>query len=117
MLDTDESYLAAYWAVSSQKRTVSLVYSNALHGAHSFVLLEFAVLESLLNLFARLLPSSSSSQKKYEVFIDQVYSKNFDQYKNCGSRVIELLHHAPRNDWEETATRIIDIFAKADITL
>lgn len=82
-----------------------------------YALIEFAVLETLLNLFARLLPSSSSSRLKFESFINDVFSKNFIDYNGCGEEVIKLLKQVVAKDWEETATKLFDIFADAEISL
>ena len=70
---------------------------------------DFAVLETLLNLFAILLPSSSAPQKRSS-YIKEVF-------RDCGEEIIDLLNAAPTKDWDETAAKVIDSLAEADISL
>ena len=78
---------------------------------------EFAVLESLLNLFARLLPSSSSAKQKFESFISDTFLRSFAVYDGCGEKITQLLNEMMTKDWEKTATKLFDILAGADIGL
>lgn len=69
---------------------------------------EFAVLEALLNLFAILLPSSTTPQKRTSYIRDV-----FSEYAN----IIELLDGMTSGQWDETAAKVIDILAASDISL
>lgn len=70
---------------------------------------DFAVLEALLNLFAILLPSFSAPQKRTSYIQDVFF--------NSGNDVINLLDGQPAREWDETATKVIDILANSDISL
>ncbi|KAL5490409.1 hypothetical protein ACEPAI_5242 [Sanghuangporus weigelae] len=69
---------------------------------------DFAVLETLLNLFAILLPSSSAPPKRssyiQDVFLDR------------GKDVLDLLDGQSAREWDETATKVLDILASSDIS-
>ncbi|KAL5511543.1 hypothetical protein ACEPAH_4760 [Sanghuangporus vaninii] len=69
---------------------------------------DFAVLETLLNLFAILLPSSSAPPKRSS-YIQDVF---FDR----GKDVLDLLDGQSAREWDETATKVLDILASSDIS-
>jgi hypothetical protein len=79
---------------------------------------DFLALESLLNLFAVILPStnnSSSGRAKRTEFIRDVFDS--PQKFTCGEELIQVLESVATADWETTAMKIIDILAKSDVTL
>ncbi|KAL5533039.1 hypothetical protein ACEPAF_4815 [Sanghuangporus sanghuang] len=69
---------------------------------------DFAVLETLLNLFAILLPSSSAPPKRSS-YVQDVF---FDR----GKDVLDLLDGQSAREWDETATKVLDILVSSDIT-
>ncbi|KAL5529125.1 hypothetical protein ACEPAG_5099 [Sanghuangporus baumii] len=69
---------------------------------------DFAVLETLLNLFAILLPSSSAPPKRSS-YIQDVFLER-------GKDVLDLLDGQSAREWDETATRVLDILASSDIS-
>lgn len=75
--------------------------------------IEFLAIEALLELFAKLLPSTKSKggSEKRDTFIRQV----FDPAVIAGSNeVFRILKTISTSDWEATFLKIIDILARAD---
>lgn len=72
---------------------------------------DFVVLETLLNLFAILLPSASTSKGD----LRNVYIR--DVFSDKASKIASLLDSMSNRDWDATATKVIDILAASDIKL
>ena len=71
---------------------------------------DFEALETLLNLFATLLPPASRSKDRRNAYIRDVFPE----------RVVEvtgLLDKATDEDWEATAMKVVDILAASEIGL
>jgi hypothetical protein len=74
---------------------------------------EFLAIEALLELFAKLLPSTKNKggSEKRDTFIRQV----FDPAVIAGSNeVFHVLKTISASDWEATFFKIIDILARTD---
>ncbi|EJD05940.1 uncharacterized protein FOMMEDRAFT_166245 [Fomitiporia mediterranea MF3/22] len=65
--------------------------------------------ETLLNLFAILLPSASVGRDERHAFIQDVFT-------TCGETVSDLLEGAQTGEWDETSTKVVDILAASDIS-
>lgn len=78
---------------------------------------DFAVLETLLTLFARLLPSSTSSRAKRTSFIKEVFVSPQVLPVGCGKAITDLLEDVAAKDWEVTSAKIIDVLANSDLRL
>ncbi|KAI5124503.1 hypothetical protein M0805_003028 [Coniferiporia weirii] len=92
-----------------------------LMGGHSLGMVisktrDFAVLEVLFNLFARILPSFSASRKKHSSFIRDVFWDNFAEFPGCGVKIVRLLENTTGKDWEETTTKLFDMLSDADVS-
>lgn len=79
--------------------------------------LDFLVLESVLTLFARLIPpndGTSISQMSRTKYIDAVWSS----HKIIGGlTVATFLQSVKAQNWDEVPLKIMDLLAKHDITL
>jgi hypothetical protein len=76
---------------------------------------DFLAIEALLELFAKLLPSTKSrgGLNKRDAFIHEV----FDPAMVAGSEeVVHILKTISVTDWEATFLKILDILARADIS-
>lgn len=87
--------------------------------AHFFLfkdaVLDFLAIEALLELFAKLLPSTKSKGglEKRSAFIHEV----FDPATIAGSeQVVHVLKTISVTDWETTFLKILDILAGADVS-
>jgi hypothetical protein len=76
---------------------------------------DYVVLETLLNLLARLIPSSSDPNKHLS-YIKSVFVIS-GQFPVCGQEIVDLLQKEAIKDWEATSTKIINAVAKADISM
>ncbi|KAI0771692.1 hypothetical protein BD413DRAFT_613184 [Trametes elegans] len=81
---------------------------------------DYLALEGLLNLFARAIPStrsSASGRSKRTAYIHSVFrSSTPPELLAVGSEVAELLENVPSGNWEETASKIVDVLSKGNIT-
>ncbi|KAI0957280.1 hypothetical protein AcW1_005724 [Taiwanofungus camphoratus] len=81
---------------------------------------DFLVLEALLNLFARILPSTKNSvsgRAKRTAFIQSVFmSSPPPESASAGHQVADLLEHIAVSEWEEMASKIIAIMAESNIS-
>ncbi|KZT02012.1 uncharacterized protein LAESUDRAFT_815615 [Laetiporus sulphureus 93-53] len=80
---------------------------------------DFLPMESLLNIFARILPSTKeagSSRAKRSAFIRSVFvCPQLPETADAGQKVAELLEYVPSTEWEETSRRIVDVVAAASL--
>ncbi|KAH8117458.1 hypothetical protein DFH11DRAFT_1741458, partial [Phellopilus nigrolimitatus] len=97
-------------------RSLGMAISETRGKSTQMIVDYFAVLEVLLNLFARLLPSSSLSRQKHSTFIRDVFLSNFAAYSNCGTKIVDLLEKVAGKDWDETATKLFDILSVSEIS-
>ncbi|KZT66523.1 hypothetical protein DAEQUDRAFT_452942 [Daedalea quercina L-15889] len=78
---------------------------------------DYLALESLLTLFARILPSpkdSNSGSMKRSVYIKSVFlSPQHTEHTSVGQAIVQLLEYVSSNEWEETCRQIIDALAAA----
>ena len=83
-------------------------------------LIDYLALEGLLNLFARALPSTNNSatgRAKRTMFIQSVFKNTAPpEAVTISTSVSELLENVPSSDWEETSAKIVDAFAKGNIS-
>ncbi|KAH9887682.1 hypothetical protein C8Q73DRAFT_712867 [Cubamyces lactineus] len=81
---------------------------------------DYLALEGLLNVFARALPStynSASGRAKRTAYIQSVFvTRAPPELISTGRAIADLLENVPTSDWEETALKIVDVLAKANIT-
>lgn len=78
--------------------------------------LDFLAIEALLELFAKLLPSTKSRDglEKRNTFVDEVFNPAII----AGSKeAVHILKTISTTDWEDTFTRILDVLAKANLSL
>ena len=81
---------------------------------------EFIVLESLLQLFARILPSTNHSTRGRGArmdFIRSVFVQSSPENKGTGEKICKLLERLSTTEWEPTALKILETFAAANISL
>ncbi|RPD70368.1 hypothetical protein L226DRAFT_230828 [Lentinus tigrinus ALCF2SS1-7] len=81
---------------------------------------DYLALEGLLNLFARALPStnnSASGRVKRTTFIQSVFKSTVPpEAGGIADSVSQLLENVPSSDWEETAVKVLDAFARGNIS-
>ncbi|KAF9466380.1 hypothetical protein BDZ94DRAFT_1319635 [Collybia nuda] len=75
---------------------------------------DYLALEALLELFAKLLPSTKSKggREKRTRFIGEVFNSSV---LTCGAEITHILGSISSNDWELTSTKIMDALARADL--
>lgn len=78
---------------------------------------DFSALEGLLNIFGVIQPACKKSKEEYNAFVRDVFSDQIETFSNCRERIMELLASASRGDWEEAATKVIDILSASNISL
>jgi hypothetical protein len=104
--------------LSCRKAKVTVIGSDITEPKFTVLRLGFLVLESLLNLFAIILPSTNNSpsgRTKRTQFIKDVFDS--PQTFTCGQEVMQVLESVSTSDWETTAMSIIDILAESNIAL
>ncbi|KAF9500387.1 hypothetical protein BDN71DRAFT_1585915 [Pleurotus eryngii] len=79
-----------------------------------FRMRDYLALESLLNLFATLLPLSKSAAKRSQ-FIESVFETASPTHISCGKELTDMVQKSPLSEWEITSARIIETLAKNDI--
>ncbi|KAH9933688.1 hypothetical protein B0H21DRAFT_825760 [Amylocystis lapponica] len=81
---------------------------------------DYLALESLLHLFACVLPSTNNSatgRAKRTAFIQTVFvSSPPPESAAAGQTVADILEHVLTSQWEETALKIVNVLAIANIT-
>ncbi|KAL0947132.1 hypothetical protein HGRIS_013263 [Hohenbuehelia grisea] len=79
---------------------------------------DFLALESLLNLFAVLLPpthNSTSGRAKRTAFIRDVFNSDSPRLFPCGDELVQILQNVASSQWEVTSMKIIDVLATSDM--
>ncbi|KAF7440755.1 hypothetical protein PC9H_001103 [Pleurotus ostreatus] len=79
-----------------------------------FRMRDYLALESLLNLFATLLPPYKSAAKRSQ-FIESVFETASPTHISCGKELTDMVQKSPLSEWEITSARIIETLAKNDI--
>lgn len=74
---------------------------------------DFLALDSLLTLLARLLPIAHNERSKRSGFIQDVFMQPDISY---GSELTQILEHIKKEDWNDTAARLLDVLSKHDIS-
>ena len=81
---------------------------------------DYLALEGLLNLFARILPSTNKSatgRAQRTTFIHSVFRNTAPpELAHIGDKVADILEHVPTSDWDETSLKIVEALAKGSIT-
>ena len=84
-------------------------------------IVDYLPLECLLNLFARLLPSTNgtaSGRAERTAFIRSVFkSPSPPEVSDAGAEICNLLENVPTSNWEETSVKIVDALASANVVL
>ena len=80
---------------------------------------DYLALENLLNLFARVLPSTNNSvsgRARRTTFIESVFKQSAPpECAAMGTEIAELLEHIPSSDWDETSLKIVKVLAEGNI--
>ncbi|KAF9483814.1 hypothetical protein BDN70DRAFT_265506 [Pholiota conissans] len=75
---------------------------------------DFLALESLLDLFGSLIPSSKGGKAKRSKFVEDVFDTSI--FKNAGTRIHKLLEDISCSDWSVSSERIISVLAESDVS-
>ncbi|EKM55869.1 uncharacterized protein PHACADRAFT_184617 [Phanerochaete carnosa HHB-10118-sp] len=84
----------------------------------SFSLQDYLAMESILNLFARMIPpsgSTASGRAQRRAFIRSVFTDSNPDDPKTGEELAHMVEHVSTPDWEQTATRIIETLAASNI--
>lgn len=84
------------------------------------IYLDYLVLESVLNLFARMIPTSGSSsagRATRRAFIRSVFVDSSPDDLGTGEELANTVEHVTTSDWEETSAKIVDTLAGSNIGL
>lgn len=77
-------------------------------------------MESILNLFARMIPSTNGSlagRTERSAFIRSVFVQSTPDDVKTGEEVVKLLENVASADWDQTAMDIVDLLASSNIAL
>jgi hypothetical protein len=77
-------------------------------------LLDYAALDVLLELLARLIPLTQGTavgRARRKEYLQQVFLTSPGIFSH-GNDIVQLLERVPSDDWEETASELIDILAR-----
>ena len=77
---------------------------------------DFEILEALLSLFARIVPSDHSKSKK-SAFLRDVFISKGAEREGCGQTIVKLLEADNTKVWDETSVEIVDILAASNSNL
>lgn len=81
---------------------------------------DFLVLENILNLFARMIPATAGTaagRANRNAFIRSVFVDSSPDDAETGNKLAKMLETIPTADWEQTASKIIDVLAASNIAL
>ncbi|KAI0751808.1 hypothetical protein C8Q80DRAFT_599396 [Daedaleopsis nitida] len=110
---------AASHQVNQNKLRDEQILGGARLGSCIWRTRDYLALEGLLNLFARVLPStnkSSSGRAQRTTFIHSVFESTAPpELAHTGRQITEILEHVPTSDWEETSYRIVDALARGNV--
>lgn len=94
------------------------IYINNTGSKHIYS--DYLVLESILNLFARMIPPSGSSvtgRMDRRSFIRSVFVDSSPDDVKTGEELADMVEHVSTPVWEDTAARIVDALAHSNIGL
>ena len=77
---------------------------------------DFACLEILLAILARLLPSTAGSQKRLS-YLEDVFLGAQILSKDCCRDLVRILARSSSSDWEANCVEVIDTLARHDPSL
>ena len=81
---------------------------------------DYLVIENILNLLARMIPSTndrSSGRMERRAFIRSVFVESSPDDTKTGEELSKMLNHVTSSDWDQTASRIIDVLAASNMAL
>lgn len=81
---------------------------------------DFLVMENILNLFARMIPSTNgnaSGRAERSAFIRAVFVQSSPDDVKTGDELAKMLERVPTSDWDLTASKIVNILATSNIAL
>ncbi|GJE97964.1 hypothetical protein PsYK624_141860 [Phanerochaete sordida] len=79
---------------------------------------DYLAMESILNLFARMIPPSGSTttgRAERRAFIRAVFVDSNPDDAKTGAELAHMVEHVSTPDWEQTATRIVEALAASNI--
>lgn len=83
-------------------------------------ILDFLVLESLLSLFARMIPSTNNTSRGRATrmdFIRSVFVLSSPENATTGEKIVKMLERISTSEWEPTAAKILETLAASNISL
>jgi hypothetical protein len=81
------------------------------------ILTDFVILEGLLNLLARLIPSATSNKAKHSQFLREVFLQPCFDKGTCGKNIFDILENKSTKVWEDLSAKVVDALAESDIAL
>ena len=81
---------------------------------------EFLVIESILNIFARMIPTTggtAAGKAARTSFIKSVFVESSPDCAETGQKLAKLLQKVRTADWDHTATQVLDILASSNVAL
>ena len=81
---------------------------------------DYLAIESILNLFARIMPptnGNATGSAERNAFIASVFVQSSPDDTKTGEQLSKLLECVPSADWEQTSAKIVDILAHSNIAL
>lgn len=79
---------------------------------------DYLVMESILNLFARMIPpsgSTASGRAQRRAFIRSVFVDSSPDDAKTGEELANMVEHVSTPDWEQTSSQIVDTLANSNI--
>ncbi|KAM5540703.1 hypothetical protein V8D89_005734 [Ganoderma adspersum] len=80
---------------------------------------DYLALECLLNLFARILPStnaSTSGRERRTAFVQSVFLRTAPpESSTTGREIADLLERVSSSDWDETSLKLVNVMARCSI--
>jgi hypothetical protein len=81
---------------------------------------DYLVMESILNLFARMIPPSGSTvagRATRRAFIQSVFVESSPDDVKTGEKLADMVEHVSTPEWDQTASRIVEVLAASNIGL
>ncbi|KAI0792899.1 hypothetical protein C8Q75DRAFT_751872 [Abortiporus biennis] len=76
---------------------------------------DYLVLESLLNLFARLLPPSHHKTKR-AAFMRAVFVEAYEENTKVGQQIVKVIQEFRSTDWDHIAVKVVEVLAASSIS-
>ena len=83
-------------------------------------MIDYLVMECILNLFARMIPSTngtSSGRAERSAFIRAVFVQSSPDDAKTAQELVKLLENVSNADWDQTAVKIVDLLSVSNIAL